>query len=98
MGVRPVGMTIDRIDNSKGYFKENWRWQTPKEQANNRRSNVIVYDNGNKLTVEEYSKLVNLSDSGARFRLKKEFNRIGNVYIKDTDPAYNEALQKLGKA
>ena len=55
MGVRPSGMTIDRIDNSKGYFKENCRWQTPKEQANNRRSNIVVYNNGNKLTVEEYA-------------------------------------------
>lgn len=95
MGVRPKGMTIDRIDNSKGYFKENCRWQTPKEQANNRRSNVIVYHNGNKLTVEEYSKLINLSDSGARFRLKKEFNRIGNVFIKESDPAYASVVKSI---
>ena len=95
MGVRPSGMTIDRIDNSKGYFKENCRWQTPKEQANNRRSNVIVYNNGNKLTVEEYAKLINLSDSGARFRLKKEFRRIGNIFIKESDPAYLEVVKSI---
>ena len=95
MGVRPKGMTIDRIDNSKAYFKENCRWQTPKEQANNRRSNVIVYNNGNKLTVEKYSKLINLSDSGARFRLKKEFNRIGNIFIKESDPAYASIIASI---
>jgi hypothetical protein len=35
MGERPIGKTIDRIDTKQGYFKENCRWATPKEQAEN---------------------------------------------------------------
>ncbi|MFA7132724.1 MAG: hypothetical protein WC108_05435 [Bacteroidales bacterium] len=37
--------TLDRIDNTKGYFKENCRWATPKEQSNNMKTNhLITYD------------------------------------------------------
>jgi hypothetical protein len=37
MGDRPVGKTLDRRNNSLGYFKRNCMWSTPKEQAQRRR-------------------------------------------------------------
>lgn len=37
MGERPKGKTIDRIDNNKGYNKNNCKWSTRKEQNNNKR-------------------------------------------------------------
>lgn len=40
MGKRPKNKSLDRIDNGKGYYKENCKWSTPKQQANNTRSNV----------------------------------------------------------
>lgn len=49
------GLTLDRIDNSKGYIPENCKWSTPKEQALNRRSNRYLTVNGETLTVKEWS-------------------------------------------
>jgi hypothetical protein len=46
MGDSPEGLSLDRIDNEKGYSKENCRWTDYFTQANNRRNNkIIVYKN-----------------------------------------------------
>lgn len=37
MGEAPIGKSLDRVDNEKGYDKENCRWATPKEQNLNTR-------------------------------------------------------------
>lgn len=43
MGPKPSPQhTIDRINNDLGYFKENCRWATAKEQADNRRATMVI--------------------------------------------------------
>ena len=37
MGEKPEGLEIDRIDNEKGYYKENCRWTSKGENLANRR-------------------------------------------------------------
>lgn len=46
-------LTIDRIDNSKGYSPDNCRWVDQKAQANNRTNNKVFEYKGEKMTVAQ---------------------------------------------
>ena len=54
MGERPINKTLDRINNNKGYCKENCRWATVAEQTHNTRRNRFIIYNGNRLTITEW--------------------------------------------
>ncbi len=57
MGEAPLGMSLDRIDNDLGYFKENCKWTDWKTQCRNKRISIKDGDIHNGWLV--LSKLIN---------------------------------------
>jgi hypothetical protein len=62
MGQRPSsGHSLDRIDNDGNYCKENCKWSTKTEQANNKRSNRFLEISGDKKTIADWSRVSGVS-------------------------------------
>lgn len=58
MGERPVGMTIERIDNNGNYEPRNCRWATKKEQGRNKRNNKILTFMGQSMTATDWAEKI----------------------------------------
>lgn len=71
MGIRPIGWTIERINNDNNYGPENCRWATRLEQANNKRNNRIITIEGKTKTLSEWSRECSVTVGCIRQRLKR---------------------------
>ena len=69
MGKRPEGKTLDRIDGAAGYCKENCRWATLTEQQSNLKTNRIITYYGEKYTLAELSRKLNISACTLGYRV-----------------------------
>lgn len=70
MGECPDGLTLDRRDNSFGYFKENCHWATMKAQQNNKRTNIRIEYGGKSYTLTQLAEEHGLCVNTLKFRLK----------------------------
>ena len=49
LGPKPKGMSIDRVDNNKGYEPDNLKWSTPSEQSFNRENSLKTEEEKNNI-------------------------------------------------
>lgn len=84
MGERPTGTSIDRIDNTKGYFPGNCRWATRREQALNTSRTIKVTIDGEAVIVFDLCEKLGLSRKAVRARAVRR----GDDYV--------SALQSFG--
>lgn len=64
-------LTIDRIDNNKGYSPNNCRWVDRITQNNNTRRNVHITYNGKTQTISQWSEELNIKYSTIKDRHNK---------------------------
>lgn len=75
MGERPEGMTLDRIDQCKGYEPGNVRWATLSEQNVNRGSTRLYRWRGSWMTIREIATVENIPFNSLR-KVVKNFRTI----------------------
>ena len=71
MGDRPEGKTLERIDNSKGYCKENCKWATTKEQNRNTRQVKLLTYQGETLCMKEWSEKLSIPYPTLQDRIRR---------------------------
>jgi hypothetical protein len=71
VGMRPAPrLTLERLDNDKGYQPGNVRWATYKEQARNTRRNHRLTHGGETLTLVEWEERTGIKQHTIMARLK----------------------------
>lgn len=64
------GLSIDRLDNSKGYNPQNCRFIKLQEQNSNKTSNVIFERDGQRHTIAEWCRITGKSYTYVAYRLR----------------------------
>ncbi len=89
MGKKPEGYSIERINNEIGYTPENCKWATRAEQNANKRSNVHITHNGERLMIRDWSRRLGGDDWLVGGRLKRGWDEIRAV----TTPLHNNGVK-----
>lgn len=71
MGPRPAGLSIERIDNSRGYEPGNVKWATPLEQAQNMETNLLLEIDGRTQTLAAWAREKGMHKNTLQRRIAK---------------------------
>lgn len=61
-------LSLDRIDNEKGYYKENCRWADDVTQNNNTRQNNFIEFNGLSKTIPQWARMLGINKNTLKKR------------------------------
>lgn len=88
IGPRPSARhEVDRIDNDRGYEPGNVRWVTRSENDRNRRSNVFIEFNGERLTLAAWTERTGIPSDTLKERLRRGWS---------VERSLTEPVQKRG--
>ena len=68
---RPEGMTLERIDNDKGYSKDNCKWASQADQMRNRNTVIRVSVGDKTQCLSEWARELGVSVSSLNMRIQR---------------------------
>jgi len=89
VGDPPKGKSINRINNSVGYFSNNWRWATSAQINRNMRSNRNYFLNNKKQCLVDIAKEYDIHINTLRHRLDKLGLSIEEAITRPIDKRYS---------
>jgi hypothetical protein len=83
MGECPVGLSLERINNDRGYGPDNCKWATRAEQNRNTRRTRWVLVRGQKVILRDAARMIGRSEAAIYQRMKRK-----NISIQEAIDQY----------
>jgi len=81
MGYKPSkDHSIDRIDNDKGYSKDNCRWATIKDQSRNKRNTTYITCNGERKSIQDWADMLEIKHHTIYTRMCRGWSDYESLY------------------